>query len=120
MTNLQKYAQLHKILWEAFVYRRAVGKLEFDMQCCAPKDGMEPAGADMAVLADRHFRLTHSKRFSTLVTELYAEDGTPIPAAPHPSMIFFCRVPFDVHPGDILRAGDAKGFTPRAPEPKKC
>ena len=54
------------------------------------------------------------------VTELYAEDGTPIPAAPHPSMIFFCRVPFDVHPGDILRAGDAKGFTPRSPEPKKC
>ena len=46
MTNLQKYAQLHKILGEAFVYRRAVGKLEFDMQCCAPKDGMEPAGAD--------------------------------------------------------------------------
>ena len=73
MTNLQKYAQLHKILAEAAVYRRAVGKLEFDMQCCAPKDGMEPAGADMAVLADRHFRLTHSKRFSTLVTGLYAD-----------------------------------------------
>ena len=31
MTNLQKYAQLHKILAEAAVYRRAVGKLEFDM-----------------------------------------------------------------------------------------
>lgn len=73
MTNLQKYGQLHKILAEAAVYRRAVGKLEFDMQCCAPKDGMEPAGADMAVLADRHFRLTHSKRFSTLVTGLYAD-----------------------------------------------
>ena len=43
MTNLQKYAQLHKILAEAAVYRRAVGKLEFDMQCCAPKDGMEQA-----------------------------------------------------------------------------
>ena len=40
MTNLQKYAQLHKILEEAAVYRRAVGKLEFDMQFCAPKDGM--------------------------------------------------------------------------------
>lgn len=37
--------------------------------------------------------------------ELYGEDGTPIESAPHPSMTFFLRVPFEVHPGDILRAG---------------
>ena len=30
MTNLQKYGQLHKILEEAAVYRRAVGKPEFE------------------------------------------------------------------------------------------
>ena len=42
-----------------------------------------------------------------LVEELYAEDGTPIEAAPHPSMKFLARVPFDVFPGDIMRSGDA-------------
>ncbi len=38
------------------------------------------------------------------VTELYAEDGTPIESAPHPKMLYFARVPFEVRPGDIMRA----------------
>ena len=42
------------------------------------------------------------------VTELYSEQGEPIPSAPHPSMKFFVRVPFSVSPGDIMRSGDAK------------
>ncbi len=45
---------------------------------------------------------------SFLVEELYAEDGTPIESAPHPSMKFFARVPFDVFEGDIMRSGDAE------------
>jgi len=40
------------------------------------------------------------------VTELYAEDGTPIESAPHPSQKFFVRVPFKVFPGDIIRSGE--------------
>ena len=40
------------------------------------------------------------------VTELYAEDGSPIEAAPHPSQKFFARVPFEVCAGDIIRSGD--------------
>ncbi len=40
------------------------------------------------------------------VSELYDADGTPIPCAPHPSMLFFTRLPFPVAPGDILRAGE--------------
>ena len=40
------------------------------------------------------------------VTELYAEDGTPLDCAPHPSMTFYARVPFEVYEGDIIRAGD--------------
>lgn len=40
------------------------------------------------------------------VTELYSEDGTPIESAPHPSMKFFVRVPFEVREGDIMRSGD--------------
>ncbi len=40
------------------------------------------------------------------VTELYGENGEPIESAPHPSMKFFLRVPFDVLEGDIMRSGD--------------
>lgn len=40
------------------------------------------------------------------VGELYDESGAPIPAAPHPSMRFFARIPFAVTPGDIMRSGD--------------
>ena len=38
--------------------------------------------------------------------ELYLPDGTPAESAPHPSMIFWCRVPFEVAEGDIMRAGE--------------
>ena len=41
------------------------------------------------------------------VDELYAETGEPLGSAPHPSMLFYTRVPFDVHPGDIMRSGES-------------
>ena len=37
------------------------------------------------------------------ITELFDEAGAPIEAAPHPGQKFFCRVPFSVKPGDIMR-----------------
>ncbi len=37
------------------------------------------------------------------VTELYAEDGTPIESAPHPYMSFYAKIPYPVKPGDIIR-----------------
>ena len=40
------------------------------------------------------------------VGEIYSEKGEVIPSAPHPSMIFFTRVPFEVREGDIMRSGD--------------
>ena len=40
------------------------------------------------------------------VTELYGEDGSAIESAPHPSMKFFARVPFEVKAGDIIRSGE--------------
>ena len=40
------------------------------------------------------------------VRELYDSEGNPIPSAPHPSMKFFARVPFEVKAGDIMRSGD--------------
>ena len=39
------------------------------------------------------------------VGEIYLADGSAAEAAPHPSMIFWCRVPFEVKEGDIMRAG---------------
>lgn len=44
------------------------------------------------------------RRFT--VTELYNENFEPIESAPHPFMIFYTRVPFDVTEGDILRGAD--------------
>jgi len=40
------------------------------------------------------------------VTELYLPDGEAVESAPHPSMIFWARVPFEVYEGDIMRAGE--------------
>ena len=40
------------------------------------------------------------------VQELYDAEGNPIPSAPHPSMKFFVRVPFEVKAGDIMRSGE--------------
>ena len=40
------------------------------------------------------------------VTELYSAEGLPIESAPHPSQIFFMRVPFEVNEGDIVRSGE--------------
>ncbi len=39
------------------------------------------------------------------VEQLWDENGTPIDCAPHPSQIFYCKVPFAVKEGDILRQG---------------
>ncbi len=44
------------------------------------------------------------RRFT--LTELYDENGEPIESAPHPSMIFFTRLPFDIKEGDILRGAN--------------
>ena len=73
MTNQQKFSRLRKILDDASVYGRSIGKLNFDMQCCAPEEGMEQAGEDIAVLSKQLFRLTHSKAYARLVTELAAD-----------------------------------------------
>ena len=37
MTNKQRIKQLFKILDQQQVYQRSIGKLYFDMECCAPE-----------------------------------------------------------------------------------
>ena len=48
------------------------------------------------------------------VEELYAPSGERIESTPHPSMIYWCRVPFEVYEGDIMRAASGKGLEVRA------
>ncbi len=53
------------------------------------------------------------------VTELYDAEGNPLDSTPHAGMIYWCRVPFEVREGDILRAGNARGLEVRPPEKKR-
>ena len=48
-----------------------------------------------------------------VVNELYAPDGCALESTPHPSMVYWCRVPFAVKEGDILRAASGKGLEKR-------
>ena len=48
------------------------------------------------------------------VAELYAPDGSALESTPHPSMIYWCRVPFEVSVGDIMRAATGRGLEVRA------
>ncbi len=73
MTNRQRFSRLHKILDEAAVYARTIGKLSFDMSCCAPEEGMEQAGQDMAEIGRQYYKLLHSKTYERLLTELHAD-----------------------------------------------
>ena len=73
MTNQEKWKRLSAILDEAEAYGRAIGKLNFDMECCAPEEGMEQAGDDMALLGKHIHALTHSPEYAALVGELHAD-----------------------------------------------
>lgn len=54
-----------------------------------------------------------------MITELYDGEGNALDSTPHPSMIYWCRVPFAVKEGDILRAGNARGLEVRPPDRAK-
>ena len=80
MDNLKKLKQLHRILEEVEAYSRCLGKVSFDMECCAPEEGIEQAGKDMALVGQQIFKLTHSKKYERLVSELHenAEGLSPL------------------------------------------
>ena len=73
MTNEQKIKKLFSLLDEIDAYGRAIGKLNFDLECCAPADGMAQAGEDMAILGKRYYTLTHAKTYVKLLCELHAD-----------------------------------------------
>ena len=76
MTNRAKLKQLFQILDQAEAFIRTAGKLQFDQQCCAPEEGMERAGEDIALVENMVHKLTHSKKYARLLTELHDDpDG---------------------------------------------
>ena len=73
MTNEEKLRELYERLDEIDAYDRCIGKIRFDMECCAPEEGIEQAGADMSILGKRLYELSHAPRFEQLVCELHAD-----------------------------------------------
>ncbi|MGI6106400.1 MAG: hypothetical protein ACOX8B_00450 [Lachnospiraceae bacterium] len=71
--NRKKLKELYGLLDEIGVYQRTLEKLEFDQECCAPPDGLEQAGADMAVIDKALFQLEHSPRYTELVSGLHSD-----------------------------------------------
>ena len=73
MTNEEKLRELFERLEEIEAYSRCLGKVQFDMECSAPEEGIEQAGEDMSILGKHLYTLTHAARFEQLVTELHAD-----------------------------------------------
>lgn len=73
MTPEEMIKALFGRLDEIEAYDRCLGKMQFDMECCAPEEGLEQAGEDMAVIGKRVFELTHDPEYISLLTALYAQ-----------------------------------------------
>ena len=73
MTNREKWNKLSARLDEIAAYQRSIGKLQFDMACCAPEEGLEQAGEDMATLGRQLYKLTHAKAYQELICQLHAD-----------------------------------------------
>ncbi|MBP5153401.1 MAG: carboxypeptidase M32 [Lachnospiraceae bacterium] len=74
MSNKKKIKKLFALLDEIDAYGRCAGKVNYDMECCAPEEGIEQAGRDTAILSKRIFKMTHDKKYVQLIRELH-EDG---------------------------------------------
>ena len=82
MTNREALKALFEKLEEIEAYERCIGKMQFDIECCAPEAGMEQAGEDMAVLGKHVYTLTHDEAYVSLVERLFADSEglTPVQA----------------------------------------
>ncbi len=73
MTNPQKWKRFAALREEIEAYERCLGKVQFDMECCAPEEGLEQASEDIAILSRRLFALTHAKAYLRLLCELHED-----------------------------------------------
>ena len=75
MQSGEKIAKLFEFLEEIEAYGRTLGKVSFDMQCCAPEEGLEQAGIDMAIVGKHLYELLHSETYQQLIVDLHADNG---------------------------------------------
>lgn len=73
MTNQEKIQRLHALGEEIEAYGRTLGKLNFDLECCAPEEGMEKAGEDMAIIGKQLYALQHAPEYEQLIVELHED-----------------------------------------------
>ena len=73
MTNQEKLKKLYQKLDEIDAYNRCLGKMSFDQSCCAPEEGLDQAGEDMALLSKRLYSLTHAKGYTELLCALHED-----------------------------------------------
>ncbi len=73
VTNQEKLKKLYKKLDEIEAYSRCLGKVSFDQSCCAPEDGLDQAGEDMALLSKHLHSLTHAKGYTELLCQLHGD-----------------------------------------------
>ena len=71
--NRKKLKQLFALLDEMEAYARCIGKVGFDMECCAPEEGIAQAGEDMATIGRQFHKLMHSKKYVKLICELHED-----------------------------------------------
>ena len=76
MTNRRKINYINRTLDKVNLYYRVLGKVNFDMQCIAPKKGLKRASEDVNELSSIPFKLMHSKKFMDTVSELYFNKDT--------------------------------------------
>ena len=73
MTNTERLEKLFARLDDIEAYARVLGKVSFDMECCAPPEGMEKAGEDMAILGKQLYAMTHDPEYTALVCRLHED-----------------------------------------------
>ena len=73
MTNQAKLKKLFARRAEIEACWRSLGKLSFDMECCAPEEGLALAGEDIALLGKQAYKMLHDRHYEALLRELHAD-----------------------------------------------
>ena len=60
-----------ELLDEIAVYKRCIGKINFDMSCLAPKEAMDEISSDIAVLGQHLYKLSHSDEYTKLLLSIH-------------------------------------------------
>lgn len=71
MNTTEKLIELKKMIDEVAFYARVASKVSFDQETTCPRKGMEQGSKDLNKLSEQIFKIQHSKKFTSLVIDLY-------------------------------------------------